>query len=1050
MKEYLRTHKNQLLYISVIFAWILSMAFSSNPPNGRTGAPGEGLCSDCHNQAGNPPQDGNLMIDFPTTIEASQTYTITIMSNNPNGLAQRGGFQMTILDSNNDVAGSMMNPSASSVVTPSAGREYHEHNPAQNYPASNSVSWTVDWTAPAGPDMEQISWYAAGIVANGANGNSGDLLVQSTGTRTLTGVGGDPLMASVSDIMNVLCFNDNTGSAEASATGGLMPYTFAWSNGDMNALLGNVGEGVYTVTVTDSDNSTATAQASITQPDEIFASGIVTNATCNGDANGSINAIGSTGGIPPLSFSWSNGINNAINPDITAGSYTLTITDDNNCTSTMSFQVNEPMQVQVDLLSSENLSCNGDDSGEASFEATGGIGGFTYEWSNGFFGPSQSGLASDTYTITATDGNGCTNESIVEITEPVILELTQEIVDDALCFDSATGGIEVSAAGGVGNLQIDWSNGQSGNTILNLLADTYTATVTDANGCADVLAVTVGQPDELLITIESQTPISCSGANDASITISILGGTPDATPEQYSIIWSDGNSGLSNSNLPPGMYTIDVMDVNVCQASINFEITDPLLLVGQIMSTDETVPGGNDGTASIVVSGGVTPYTYLWSNGASTSDIMNLGTGNYTVTATDANGCTITEMVTIMSAGCVLSATITTTDVDCFGALTGAATLIIMNQVDPVTILWSTAETTNMISSISAGGYAATITDGTNCTFTVSGTVNQPSEITVNCNSTDETMMGTNDGTASCAISGGTPPYSYMWSNNATTDSISNLSPGNYTLTITDANECTTTSMVAIIGIECALSYEIVSLGVSCFGAADGTAFINIISGATEPIQYLWSNGAMQDSLVNLDVGTYVITATDNAGCSIIDSVTIFSPTNVMAQIDSVTNTSNGVANGQIFITPSGGVPPYTFSWLLNNQEISTDQNPDSLLSGLYQVNIIDANGCVGSQSDIQIQGSTSVLPVDNSIWKLYPNPAENNIWVELVANKQTLQLKEINLYDLDGRVLENWDVNHFSNQQKIQLSLDKIVTGMFILEIKTSEFNYVKRIVKN
>ena len=180
--------------------------FPNNPPNGVTGAPGEGLCTNCH--ANNNPNgfDGSISLTgLPASITPNTSYTITVTSSNPNGQAVQAGFQWVALNSSNTNSGSMTGAAANSTITPSGGRTYHEHNPAQAFGAGNSVSWTVNWTSPsAGANDETITFYGASVIGNGG-GSGGDLIATTQSSGVLPGSGADPLVVSVQKLSDVSC-----------------------------------------------------------------------------------------------------------------------------------------------------------------------------------------------------------------------------------------------------------------------------------------------------------------------------------------------------------------------------------------------------------------------------------------------------------------------------------------------------------------------------------------------------------------------------------------------------------------------------------------------------------------------------------------------------------------------------------------------------------------------------------------------------------------------------------------------------------------------------
>ncbi|MBK6889604.1 MAG: SprB repeat-containing protein [Sphingobacteriales bacterium] len=294
-------------------------------------------------------------------------------------------------------------------------------------------------------------------------------------------------------------------------------------------------------------------------------------------------------------------------------------------------------------------------------------------------------------------------------------------------------------------------------------------------------------------------------------------------------------------------------------------------------STDVTTNGGSDGTASVTASGGTPPYTYLWNTGATTSSISGLVAGTYSVTVTDAKGCTAECSTTVNEPGCNLSATADGTPVSCNDGSDGTATATPTGNNGAVTYLWSNGATTQTISGLSAGTYTVTITDAVNCTAIASYTVTEPPVMDVTCSSTDVTTNGGSDGTASVTASGGTPPYTYLWNTGATTSSISGLVAGTYSVTVTDAKGCTAECSTTVNEPGCNLSASADGTPVSCNDGSDGTATATP-TGNNGAVTYLWSNGATTQSISGLSAGTYTVTITDAVNCTAIASYTVTEP----------------------------------------------------------------------------------------------------------------------------------------------------------------------------
>ncbi|MDX1407781.1 MAG: choice-of-anchor V domain-containing protein, partial [Saprospiraceae bacterium] len=492
---------------TVVIIAILSLSWSNNPPNGNTGAPGDGLCSNCHFQA-SPPQNGNITISgLPGSITGGNTYPITITLANPNGLAQLGGFQMVVLNGSNNGAGALSNPSANSTITSFNGKEYFEHNPATTFPASNMITWSVNWTAPAGPNADQITIYAAGNVANGNGNSSGDLIVTNTSSGTLMEI----LSASIVNVVHVSCFGLSNGEATAMANAGTPPYDYAWSNGANTQTITNLDGDMYTVTVTDQDFNTAVASVEILEPSLLeIANADVQQVSCGGAADGTI-MIDITGGTPGYFAAWSNGSVGTGISNLAAGDYTVTVTDDNGCTTEDTYTITEPAPVVPFLDDIVDASCAGLADGSISVGAMGGTGNYFFDWSNGDFGPELNNVPAGTYTVTITDDNGCTATATHEIFEPPALNLQLINLLDATCAGANDGLIAVEATGGTGNIEYAWSNGEVTAIVDQIAAGDYTVTVTDGNGCTISATYFVGEPSPVSIQLDGNTTLACFG-----------------------------------------------------------------------------------------------------------------------------------------------------------------------------------------------------------------------------------------------------------------------------------------------------------------------------------------------------------------------------------------------------------------------------------------------------------------------------------------------------------------------------------------------------------
>ncbi|SDL77921.1 Por secretion system C-terminal sorting domain-containing protein [Salinimicrobium catena] len=451
------------------------------------------------------------------------------------------------------------------------------------------------------------------------------------------------------------------------------------------------------------------------------------------------------------------------------------------------------------------VSCFGYADGAIDITVSGGETPYTYVWSKvggGFSATTQdvSGLYAGTYNVTITDANDCpfTIEGIV-ITQPTELQATQGTVVAASCYGYADGSIAISVAGGTPPYTFAWT-GPDGYTamtedISGLEAGSYSVTVTDANDCTDTLsAILVGEPDELVATLDEAVDASCYGYSDGSITIDVVGGTPDYT---YAWTGPDGFTASTQdiSGLAAGSYSVTVTDENDCEDTITgILVGEPAELVATVAAiTDATCAGFANGAIDISVTGGTAPYTYLWSNGATTQDISGISAGSYSVTVTDANDCEDTISGIEVDDPSNLEATATTvTDVSCYGFEDGAIDITVTGGTPPYSFEWSNGATTEDVSGLDAGTYWVTVTDDNECEYTLSDiTVGEPTEVP---------MPDVQVAPADCFQTSGSfsivnAPADFEYSLDggdwfSYTGTITGVTPGPHSLVARDANGC--------------------------------------------------------------------------------------------------------------------------------------------------------------------------------------------------------------------------------------------------------------------
>jgi hypothetical protein len=753
---------------------------------------------------------------------------------------------------------------------------------------------------------------------------------------------------TINSITNVTCFGQSNGSVSISLSGGVAPYTIAWSNGQTSTTLTGVPAGTYTVVVTDAVFGVSTATATVTQPpalvSDIPPSGVLTctntSLTLTTTANG---------GTPPYQYIWNTGQIGSTLTVTAPGTYTVGVADNNNCISLATEVVVQNLTPPTVTVSSPTITCN---TPSVIIQSQGTPGPVTYAWTGpgGFTSTMQNPTVSvpGAYVLTVTSTlNGCTRTATANVaantTPPVSAIATPSVLT------SGTPTITLNGAGSSAGANITylWStaNGNivSGGTTTNPVVNqpgTYCLVVTNTqNGCTSSACATVVQVAGPFVTLLPQA-VACFGGSTGAVVAEATGAAP------ITYLWSNGATTTSIIGVPMGIYSVVVTDAFGQTNSATALVLEPMAALSAVVnSANETGVGANDGTAAVVASGGTAPYTYLWSNGSTASALTSLAPGTYTVVVTDNNGCTKSASTTISAYVCTLAGTLTTTNVTCFGANNGTIGINLTNAQSPIVYQWSNGVFVPQAGNLAAGNYTITISDSRNCSIILNATITQPPLLSVAVTATPQTAVGVNNGTATATVAGGTSPYAYLWSNGATTSALTNLAPGIYTVVVTDANGCTTTQFAGVNAITCNTSVTIIATNATCFGANNGILNATT-SGGAAPASYLWSTGGTTAIINGLAPGTYTVTSTDANNCVATQSATVSQPTQVAVTITSITNVEcTESTNGAATFTIAGGTPPYTNT--INGQNLQ----PINLDFGLYSVLATDANGCTGTES---------------------------------------------------------------------------------------------------
>jgi gliding motility-associated-like protein len=821
------------------------------------------------------------------------------------------------------------------------------------------------------------------------------------------------------DFINILppfCFGQNNGSVTVSPSGGTGALDIQWLpngtcffGGSTNATINNLFECTYVVTVTDATGCFVTDSIFLDAPQvmDIFVSVIQFdggyNISCNGESDGEI-SVSVSGGSPDCvtyapecySYDWTscdpvNFPDASYQPDLSAGTYCVVVTDSNGCVATTEIPMVEPDPMEsageISDYNGFGVSCDGFCDGWISPEVIGGSGTYlAYTWISGDIGTNDPQaetlveLCPGVYELLILDTNNCSDTITFTITEPSELGLSVDNTTDISCFGYSDGTIAVSGTGGVGPYDFEWNEGEYfGNVLGGLPADTFNLEMTDANGCMLFDQVILNQPDSFVVDLlvpvidNGEFEIPCVGDSSASIFTTIIGGIPD-----YEIVWSGPGiiniNDLNQVNLPAGTYTIVVTDDGGCEATATAEITEPdtpLSVDAIVSSYPSGFPlscfGACDGFIDITANGGVAPYTYIWELNdmgdtlSFAEDLTNLCSGFYEVLVIDANGCDtllqfdITEPLPIQS-NAILTMFGGGFNVSCVEACDGSISIDPTGGIPEITWEWMvggiSGGSDSTLTGICAGEVITlTMTDAVGCESIEVFTLTQPEPITFNATViNDSPCTSQPDGSISVVVSGGVGSYDVSWNPDLGTSlDIVALGEGTYCLTVVDENGCEHTECWTITSVDTLDgAFEVVDA--TC-GLCNGSISLSIIGG-TPPYTIQWLGPtAIPDDETNptdLCAGEYDALITDAEGCFVIIEMEVLGP--LAIEIGAVVQNPLCFedCNGSIDLTITNGEAPLLFEWTdASGNSLGNQEDLDDLCQGTYSVEVTDANGCV-------------------------------------------------------------------------------------------------------
>lgn len=784
-------------------------------------------------------------------------------------------------------------------------------------------------------------------------------------------VNGPAAIVTVGSVINVSCFGESDGCINLNVMGG--PNTqVAWSNGMQGANICGLAAGEYTATITEG-NCENVISIPITQPEALLVNLEQTPVSCHGGSDGELR-LNIFGGSPPISYAWSNGINAPVNTNLTAGFYDLTVTDVNGCQISLdSIEVTQASPISLANISLNQPNCFGESNGSISVEGVGGSQPFAFAWSNGGAGSSINNIAVGNYTITLTDQKGCTFSQTIALAQPPQLDVVSDGIQMPSCAGLENGFIQTEVSGGVGAYFFLWNTGATTPDLANIGNGTYGVTVTDDNGCTTTRQFDpINSPSLLSATINQTTPTFCIGRDENCLEVSVTGGMPP-----YDFIWNTDEEGQSLCFLPSGFYEVTVEDNNGCQTTIS-TVIDSLQVLTLGYQAFSPLCYGQTGQLAITIAGGMSPYQVNWSNGQNGIVANNLLAENHSATVTDANGCTnYLDIITLTEPDSLVTEIASLDGIPCFGGNEGAINLTTHGGTWPYQFQWSNGAQTEDLNGLPSGNYSVVVTDDNGCTANIQGIgivapdkLNPQADLdlpTSNCQSLQVDELCIN-------MQGGVGPYRFLWDNSDTTQCLASPPPGDYHVTITDAEGCT----VELMSVKVPEEYSAILLqplepqAIVCQGDSTGQVGFTIVGGVG-PFQFNWSNGhfgqtsAATLSISNLPTGSYQVTTTDNTGCTAVSPViTVSSFGQVLPTIN--TNQVRHVtckfgADGFIPLSVTGGQGPYGFYWE-NDSGMALPGGPTlgDLTAGTYFATVTDQLGCTGTASTTIWEPDTELL----------------------------------------------------------------------------------------
>ncbi|WP_373553382.1 T9SS type A sorting domain-containing protein [Haliscomenobacter sp.] len=768
------------------------------------------------------------------------------------------------------------------------------------------------------------------------------------------------------DIQPVTCHGAKDGQINLDVRGN---PRFKWSNGDTTAILSKVPGGTYAVTITSATCSTVLDNLVLTEPDSVRVLATFTQPLCFASLDGRID-LSVFGGAGNFQYRWTN---NSIKEDlerVARGAHAVTITDGAGCLYTRTFSLSSPALLTVGIDSNLAVTCAGFRNGMIRVSGRGGTAPYRYNWETGATLPVIRNLAAGNYKVTITDANNCTSTLTITVGSPAALQVNAGSITAPKCFGDTTGRIATLIIGGTAPYRYTWNTGQSTANLLSLGVGQYKVLVRDVKGCtADTFNVALNASSKIALTATINAP-TCLGLENGIVTIVPRG----AAPFRYT--WEKGDTTNFVLNLGVGQHKVRIRDGQGCIFDTSFVLQpEKQPLLASITAVPPLCFGSRDGFINVQMLRVENPgISFKWNDGSTLEERRDLAPGLFSVTITDRLGCIWKEDSILLSTPPKLSHEVMALgQINCNGDSTGFIELAVSGGNKPYKYSWIGSTSTGPSAyRLPAGNYRLFVLDDNGCPLNLEYNLTQPSKLNAETKvQVGSVCQGDRSNVLSVTASGGTLPYSYLWSTGARTSAIVNQPADDYSVTVTDGNGCTvepTTIKLRNAGDPIQLT-AFVATDISCFGKKDGEVSASI-TGGTAPYLFVFNNvvNSISTSQTTVKISNlpadndYQVLVVDAKGCQVTSVLkSISEPARLRIRRDSIRNSMCGnLIGGGVYVSSSGGNRPYSYTWydFTTKLPIANTEDLTQVGGGSYYAIVHDARLCRDSLPPASIQGN--------------------------------------------------------------------------------------------